>query len=116
MPIKINDFSLPKEKLEKEYQVVNVTRWQKEGEILGWSYECILPKLRYEKISVKVKSENPVITKEELDQQGLAVVTFSNLVTSPWGRVNGQFISYGLSATADAATLISKKQGNSSVN
>lgn len=58
MPIKITDLSLPKETLEKEYQVVNVTRWQKEGEILGWSYECILPKLRYEKISVKVKSEH----------------------------------------------------------
>ncbi|MFS1229192.1 hypothetical protein [Enterococcus lactis] len=39
MPIKINDLILPKEKLEKEYQVVNVTRWQKDGEILGW---CIL--------------------------------------------------------------------------
>lgn len=33
MPIKINDPILPKEKLEKEYQVVNVTRWQKDGEI-----------------------------------------------------------------------------------
>ncbi len=31
MPIKINDLTLPKEKLEKEYQVVNVTRWQKDG-------------------------------------------------------------------------------------
>lgn len=62
MPIKINDLTLPKEKLEKEYQVVNVTRWQKDGEILGWSYECILPKLRYEKISVKVKSETPIIS------------------------------------------------------
>ncbi|EOI6432892.1 MULTISPECIES: hypothetical protein [Enterococcus] len=116
MPIKINDLMLPKEKLEKEYQVVNVSRWQKDGEILGWSYECLLPKLRYEKISVKVKSENPVITKEELDQQGLAVVTFSNLVISPWGRVNGQFISYGLSATADSTTLIPKKQGSTTQN
>ncbi|MGM0157980.1 hypothetical protein IGI47_002299 [Enterococcus sp. AZ191] len=116
MPIKINDLILPKEKLEKEYKVVNVTRWQKDGEILGWSYESLLPKLRYEKISVKVKSENPVIAKEELDQQGLAVITFSNLVISPWGRVNGQFISYGLSATANAATLVSKKQGTSSGN
>ena len=112
MPIRINDLTLPKEKLEKEYQVVNVTRWQKDGEILGWSYECILPKLRYEKISVKVKSEQPVITLEELNQQGLAMVTFTNLEISPWGRSNGQFVSYGLSATADATTLIPKKQGN----
>lgn len=116
MPIKINDLTLPKEKLEKEYQVVNVTRWQKDGEILGWSYECILPKLRYEKISVKVKSENPIITPEELTQQGLAMVTFANLVIAPWGRSNGQFVSYGLSATADAATLIPKKQGSTVQN
>ena len=80
----------------------------KDGEILGWSYECILPKLRYEKISVKVKSENPIITPEELTQQGLAMVTFANLVIAPWGRSNGQFVSYGLSATADVATLIRK--------
>ncbi|HCT8120008.1 hypothetical protein [Enterococcus faecalis] len=116
MPIKINDLTLPKERLEKEYQVVNVTRWQKDGEILGWSYECILPKLRYEKISVKVKSEHPVITLEELIQQGLAVVTFTNLAIAPWGRSNGQFVSYGLSATADVATLIPKKQGNTAQN
>ena len=59
----------------------------KDGEILGWSYECILPKLRYEKISVKVKSENPVITPEELIQQGLAMVTFANLVIAPLGTI-----------------------------
>ncbi|EAC7084028.1 hypothetical protein AF307_15840, partial [Listeria monocytogenes] len=59
MPIKMTDLRLPTEKLEKEYQLVNVARWQKDGEILGWSYECLLPKLRYEKINVKVKSETP---------------------------------------------------------
>lgn len=35
MSIKISDFTLPKEKLEKEYQVLNVSRWQKDGEVLG---------------------------------------------------------------------------------
>lgn len=89
---------------------------KKDGEILGWSYECILPKLRYEKISVKVKSETPVITPEELTQQGLAMVTFTNLVIAPWGRSNGQFVSYGLSATADATTLLPKKQGPTTQN
>lgn len=49
MAIKISDLIIPKEKLEKEYHVVNLTRWQKDGEVLGWSYECILPKLRYKK-------------------------------------------------------------------
>ncbi|BDX49308.1 hypothetical protein PL667_11225 [Enterococcus faecalis] len=61
---------------------------------------------------MKVKSENPVITLEELDQQSLAMITFTNLVIAPWGSSNGQFVSYVLSTTADAATLILKKQGN----
>lgn len=108
MPVKISDLTLPTDKLEKEYQVVSVSRWQKEGEILGWSYECVLPKLRFEKISVKVKSELPVVTKEELDEHGLALISFSNLKVLPWGRANGQFVSYGLSATADSANLVNK--------
>ncbi|MTD40069.1 hypothetical protein GIX45_15920 [Erwinia sp. CPCC 100877] len=109
MAVKINDLTLPKEKLEPDYQVVQVTRWQKDGEVLGWTYECILPKLRFEKISVKVSSEFPVITKEKLDEQGMAKVRFENLVITPWGRVNGQFVSYGLAATASKAILVQNK-------
>lgn len=109
MAVKINDFTLPKEKLETEYQVVQVTRWQKDGALLGWTYECILPKLRFEKISVKVESEFPIISKEELDKLGMAIVKFDELTVSPWGRVNGQFVSYGLSAFASKATLVQNK-------
>ena len=109
MAVKINDLTLPKEKLENEYQVVQVSRWQNDGEVLGWTYECLLPKLRFEKISVKVKSEAPVITKEALDEKGMAIVRFDNLMITPWGRVNGQFVSYGLTATADKATLVPNK-------
>ncbi|MBO1096827.1 hypothetical protein FQS90_09855 [Enterococcus casseliflavus] len=116
MPVKISDLTLPKDKLEKEYQVVNVSRWQRDGEILGWSYECVLPKLRFEKISVKVRSELPAITKEELDEHGIATITFANLLVSPWGRANGQLVSYGLSATADSATLMNKKLTNPQSN
>ncbi|MBP2098417.1 hypothetical protein [Enterococcus rivorum] len=109
MAIKISDLVFPKEKLEKEFQVVQVTKWQKDGEVLGWNYECVLPKLRYEKISVKIKSEFPVISMEELENQGLAVVTFEELKISPWGRVNGQFINYGLSAFASSVKLVTQK-------
>ena len=76
---------------------------------MGWTYECVLPKLRFEKISVKVKSEAPVITKETLDEKGMAIVRFDNLMITPWGRVNGQFVSYGLTATAYKATLVPNK-------
>lgn len=66
MGMKITDLELPKSKLESKYQVVSVARWQKDGEILGWSYECILTKVRYEKISVKVATaaEAPIISNE----------------------------------------------------
>ena len=37
MAVKINDLTLPKEKLENEYQVVQVSLWQKDGEALGWT-------------------------------------------------------------------------------
>ncbi len=109
MPVKINDLTVPKEKLETEYQVVQVSRWQKEEELLGWTYECVLPKLRFEKISVKVESEFPVISKEELEKEGMAMIKFDHLAITPWGRVNGQFVSYGLSAFASKAILIQNK-------
>ncbi|EHE8535312.1 hypothetical protein KZR92_002217 [Enterococcus faecalis] len=109
MSIKISDLVFPKEKLEKEYQVVQVGRWQKDGEVLGWTYECVLPKLRFEKFNVKVSSEFPVISQEELGKQGLALITFENLEISAWGRANGQFVNYGLSATAISAKLIEQK-------
>ncbi len=53
-----------------------------------------------------MKSETPVITKETLDEQGMAIIRFDNLVITPWGRVNGQFVSYGLAAIANKATLV----------
>lgn len=112
MPIKISDLILPKEKLEKEYRLVNVARWQKDGEVLGWSYECVLSKLRYEKINVKVASEHPVVTKEELEANSERFISFENLIVSPWGRANGQFVNYGLSATADSAKLMNQKSNS----
>lgn len=108
MAIKISDLILPENKLEKEYQVVQVTEWKKEGEHIGWNYECILPKLRFEKITVKVESNLPALSQEELEKQGLGLVSFENLTIHPWGRVNGNFITYGLSASASKATLVSK--------
>lgn len=112
MPIKISDLILPNEKLEKEYRLVNVARWQKDGEVLGWSYECVLSKLRYEKINVKVASEHPVVTKEELEANSERFISFENLIVSPWGRANGQFVNYGLSATADSAKLMNQKSNS----
>ncbi|MFM9745210.1 hypothetical protein ACKI2C_47485, partial [Streptomyces brasiliscabiei] len=114
MGIKITNLELPKSKLESEYQVVSVARWQKDGEILGWSYERILTKVRYEKISVKVATtaEAPIISNDKSAQQGVTMIIFENLAIRPWAQVDGQFINCGLSATADSAKLVNKKGGN----
>lgn len=71
---------------------------------------CVLPKLRFEKMTVKIGSAEPVVTVDELEKNGIATVTFNNLVIKPWGLTNGQFVSYGLSATADSAVLLTKQQ------
>ena len=81
----------------------------KDGEALGWTYECVLQNSDLKKSVSKLKSEAPVITKETLDEKGMAIVRFDNLMITPWGRVNGQFVSYGLTATAYKATLVPNK-------
>lgn len=58
---------------------------------------------------MKVTSEFPVIAQEDLEKQGMALVAFEGLTISAWGRANGQFVSYGLSATATSAKLVTQK-------
>lgn len=108
MGIKISDLQLPLEKLETEYKVVSLKRWVKDGENIGWVYECILPKLRYEKLPVKIESELPVITMEELNDKGMQTVVFESLQITPWARANNQFVSVGISAVASKAHLLDK--------
>lgn len=108
MRIKISDLQLPLGKLEKEYKVVSLKRWVKYGENIGWVYECILPKLRYEKLPVKIEGELSVITIEELNDKGMQTVVFKNLQITPWARSNNQFVSVGISAVATNAHLLDK--------
>lgn len=117
MGIKITDLELPKSKLETEYHVVSVSRWQKDGEILGWSYECLLPKVRYEKLVIKVATtdEKPVLSAQDLEQ-GLTALTFEQLEIRPWAQPNGRFVNYGLSATATSAARVNKKNDNLSAH
>lgn len=77
---------------------------------MGWSYEFILPKLRFEKVTVKTESVEPVVPLSELEKSGVVTVTFNNLSIKPFGQANGQFVSYGLSAMAEYAVLLPKQQ------
>ena len=101
MPIRGKDFTLDSTKLEKEYQLVELSEWidYNTKEKLGFHYTVILPKLKFEKLKVSVKAEYPIITNEELEQQGQIPVSFENLVT--WASV----YSGRLSAKAEATKV-----------
>lgn len=109
--IKISDLSLSDKVLEKQYSVVQVSEWtERNGEELlrkGWKYEVVLPKLRFEKFFIKVESQLPTITQEELETKGAVNMTFDNLVIKPYATSNNGFVSIGISAIAKNAKLVS---------
>lgn len=108
---KISDLTLSEKVLEKQYSVVQVSEWtERNGDELvkkGWKYEVVLPKLRFEKFSIKVESQYPVVTQEELEEKGSITVLFDNLVIKPYATSNNGFVSIGISATAKNAKLVS---------
>ena len=99
--IKISDLTLSEKVLEKQYSVVQVSEWtERNGDELvkkGWKYEVVLPKLRFEKFSIKVESQYPVVTQEELEEKGSIIVLFDNLVIKPYATSNNGFVSIGIS-------------------
>ena len=109
--IKISDLTLSERVLEKQYSAVQVSEWaERNGDELvkkGWKYEVVLPKLRFEKFSIKVESQYPVIAQEELEEKGSITVLFDNLVIKPYATSNNGFVSIGISATAKNAKLVS---------
>ena len=99
------DFILNPNKLEKEFQLVEVNEWSdfNTKEKLGFYYTVLLPKLKFEKIKIGVKAANPIVSNEELDQRGQIPVMFEGLQT--WASLyNGR-----LSVKAEAHTV--KKAG-----
>ena len=101
MSVRGNDFTLDVNKLEKEYQLVEVAEWVDfdTKKPIGFHYSVMLPKLRFEKLKVSIKSEYPIVTKEELEEKGSIIVKFDGLRT--WASVyNGR-----LSAKAEATNV-----------
>ncbi|MDT2750417.1 hypothetical protein P7H30_12025, partial [Streptococcus parauberis] len=98
----------------KDYQLVEVQEWFEykgnEREHAGWKYVIVLPRLRYEKVAVKVPNPNgevPFISSEKLAELGSATVTFTNLNVGMYTRTakNSEFVSLELSAKADSISL-----------
>ena len=102
------DFTLSPAKLENEFQLVEVTDWVdfNTKEKLGFNYTVLLPKLKFEKMKVGVKANQPIVTEDELEQLGQIPITFEKLQT--WASVyNGR-----LSIKAEAKGV--KKAGGRS--
>lgn len=77
------DFILNPDKLEDQFQVVEVSAWNdfNTKEKLGLYYTVLLPKLKFEKVRVGVRSDKPIISAEELERQGQIPVVFEGLRT-----------------------------------
>ena len=103
--IRGNDFILNPDKLEEQFQLVEVSEWVDFAtkEKLGLNYTVLFPKLKFEKVKVGVRNANQIVTNEELEQKGQVPVSFDGLHT--WASAyNGR-----LSVKAEATNI--KKAG-----
>ena len=81
--IRGTDFILNPDKLEEQFQLVEVSEWidYNTKEKLGFYYTVLFPKLKFEKIKVGVKNANQLVSNEELEQRGQVTVSFEGLHT-----------------------------------
>lgn len=98
MAIKGKDFILNPKKLESEYNLVEVTEWVdfNTKEHLGFKYTVLFPKLKFERIQVEIKGSYPIVSNEELEEEGQILVAFENLLT--WASNYGSRLSVKASA------------------
>lgn len=103
--IRGTDFILNPNKLEEQFQLVEVSEWidYTTKEKVGYYYTVLFPKLKFEKIKVGVRNASQLVFNEELEQKGQVSVSFDGLHT--WASLyNGR-----LSVKAEAANI--KKAG-----
>lgn len=81
--IRGNDFILNPNKLEEQFQLVEVSEWVdfSTKEKLGFYYTVLLPKLKFEKVKVGVRANTQLVSNEELEQKGQIPVSFEGLHT-----------------------------------
>ncbi len=103
--IKGTDFILNPDKLEEQFQLVEVSEWidYTTKEKLGFNYTVLFPKLKFEKVKVGVRSPQQLVSNEELEQKGQILVSFEGLHT--WAS----FYNNRVSVKAEAVTI--KKAG-----
>lgn len=99
--IRGNDFILNPNKLEEQFQLVEVSEWVdfSTKEKLGFYYTVLLPMLKFEKVKVGVRANTQLVSNEELEQKGQVPVSFEGLHT--WASLyNGR-----LSVKAEADNI-----------
>lgn len=104
--LKGTDFILNPNKLEEQFQLVEVSEWTDftTKEKQGFYYTVLLPKLKYEKLKIGIKNAQQIISNEELEEKGQVPVSFEGLRT--WASLyNGR-----LSVKAEASNI--KRVGN----
>ena len=76
--IRGNDFILNPDKLQEEFQLVEVSDWVdfSTKEKLGFYYTVLLPKLKFEKVKVGIKANTAIVTNEELEQKCIFCLLF----------------------------------------
>ena len=85
--IRGNDFILNPDKLQEEFQLVEVSDW------------VDFSTLKFEKVKVGIKANTAIVTNEELEQKGQIPVSFDGLHT--WASLyNGR-----LSVKAEASNI-----------
>lgn len=106
MSLKTTDLMV-KNTEEKNYQVTQISEWFefKDGERtpLGWKYEIVLPRLRFEKVMVKIAGQKPLFEAEAFDGGETKTVTFDNLTIGFYTQTTkgSEFVNLLLTAKAD---------------
>ena len=113
--IRGNDFILNPDKLQEEFQLVEVSDWVdfSTKEKLGFYYTVLLPKLKFEKVKVGIKANTAIVTNEELEQKGQIPVSFDGLHT--WaslynGRLSSRSFQYQKSGNEIIFPIMSASQ------
>ncbi|WP_258111602.1 hypothetical protein [Alicyclobacillus sp. SP_1] len=75
----------------------------KTDQVEGVAYTCVLPKLGYERVVVKVPGHSPVITNEQLSEPVL--MTFESAICKFYRDRSGD---YQLSCKADKAIVVNR--------
>ena len=84
--IRGNDFILNPNKLEEQFQLVEVSEWVdfSTKEKLGFYYTVLLPKLKFEKVKVGVRANTQLVSNEELEQNRQLQPPFKEVLQRSW--------------------------------